>query len=94
MYNAIPANAKTEEQAEEIVGSENMEKIMKENCDFSGRVIDDCYECAEMTASINCTDVDGNDCILTVHYLISNDDTEEYEDAGNYDYSEYYFTIN
>ena len=51
-------------------------------------MIDECEEVTEMSAS-----VDFNDGSLTILYLISNDDIDQYEDAGEYDYSNYTFVI-
>jgi hypothetical protein len=88
MYPAIKFNAISEEDAIKICGKELVERVKSINCEFTNRVIDECEEVTEMSAS-----VDFGDGSLTILYLISNDDIEEHEDAGDYDYSNYTFVI-
>ena len=87
MYPAVKSNAVTEEKAIEICGKELVEKVKSLSCDFTNRLIDDCYEVVEMSAS-----VDYEDGELTILYLIPKDDTDD-EDMGNWDYSNYSFVI-
>lgn len=88
MYSAIKSNAITEEKAIEICGKELVERVKSINCEFTNRVIDECYDVTEMSAS-----VDFGDGSLTILYLISDYDIETHEDAGEYDYSNYTFVI-
>ena len=87
MYPSIKSNAISEEKAIKICGKELVEHVKSINCEFTNRVIDDCYEVTEMAAS-----VDFNDGSLTILYLISNDDIE-HGDEWEYDYSNYTFVI-
>ena len=95
MYPSIKSSSIKEEQAIKIVGEEAVEKLKSINCDFTGRLIDDCYNVVEMSASIDCKHEDGNDCLLTILYLINKDDLDNCgDDLGNLDYSDYTFEIN
>lgn len=91
MYTDIKSNALSEKEAIKIVGEENVEEVKSLNCDFTGRVIDDVFNVVELSSSIKCKDLEGDDCILTILYLVSKD--EEDEDMGNWDYSNYTFEI-
>ena len=76
MYPAIKSNAISEEEAIKICGKELVERVKSINCDFTNRVIDECEEVTEMSASI-----DFGDGSLTILYLISNDDIDQNEDS-------------
>lgn len=89
MYPAVKSNAIREEQAIHICGKEAIEKVKSINCEFTGRVIDECEEVTEMSASI--TLEDGRE--LTILYLIDNDVLNECEDLGDLSYDSYTFTI-
>ena len=88
MYPARKSNAMSEEEAIKICGKELVERVKSINCEFTNRVIDECEEVTEMSAS-----VDFDDGSLTILYLISSDDIDQHEDAGEYDYSNYTFVI-
>jgi len=93
MYNAICENWISEEKAIELVGKEAVEAVKSENCEFTNRVIDDCFGVEEMSASIDldCEEYD----ILTIYYLVSKEDLENCkEDLGNCNYEEYFFDVN
>ena len=87
MYPSIKSNAIYEEEAIKICGKELVERVKSINCEFTNRVIDDCYEVTEMATSVYF-----NDGRLTILYLISNDDIE-HNDTWEYDYSNYTFVI-
>ena len=87
MYPARRSNAIEEEKAIEIFGKEIVEKVKSIPCDFTNRVIDECYDVFEMFASI-----EHNDYHLNIFYLIPNICSIE-EDMGNWDYSNFYFTF-
>ena len=93
MYTAIKSDAINETEARRIAGNKAVDEVLSKNCDFTSRVIDDCYGVAEMSASVNFVDVDGNESILTVLYLIDSQTAQETDDLGNLDYSDYTFTI-
>ena len=88
MYPAIKSNAMNEEEAIKICGKELVDRVKSINCEFTNRVIDECYDVTEMSAS-----VDFGEGSLTILYLIPNDDIETCEDAGDYDYTDYTFVI-
>ena len=88
MYPARKSNAISEEEAIKICGKELVERVKSINCEFTNRVIDECEEVTEMSAS-----VDFDDGSLTILYLISSDDIDQHEDAGEYDYSNDSFVI-
>jgi hypothetical protein len=91
MNNAIKSNAINEEQAIAICGKEIVEKVKAQNCEFTGRCIDDCYEVVEMAASVNF----GDDQELTILYLIPADQVKDEDlEMDQYDYSNYTFTVN
>jgi len=92
MYPAIKSDAINEDEARKLVGDEAVDKVLAENCDFTGRVIDDVYEVVEMSASVNFIDDDGDDRVLTVLYLINSN--EQLNEMDTFDYSDYTFTIN
>jgi len=94
MYPARKSYAISETKARELVGDKAVNDVMSINCDFTGRTIDDCYGVTEMSALIETVDKDGNDVILTVLYLIDTSDlTNDLDDLGNLDYSDYTFTV-
>ena len=88
MYPSIKSNAMSEEEVIKICGKELVERVKSINCEFTNRVIDECYDVTEMSAS-----VDFGDGSLTILYLIPNDDIETCEDVGDYDYTDYTFVI-
>lgn len=91
MNNAIKCNAITEGQAIAICGKEIVERVKAENCEFTGRLIDECEGVVEMSASVNF----GDDQELTILYLIPSDQVrDENIEMDQYDYSDYTFTIN
>lgn len=92
MYPAIKSDAINEDEARKLVGDEAVDKVLAENCDFTGRVIDDVYEVVEMSASVNFIDDNGDDRVLTVLYLINSN--EQLNEMDTFDYSDYTFTIN
>ena len=92
MYSAIKSNAINEDNARRIAGDEAVDKVLSLNCDFTGRIIDDCFDVYEMSASVEFMDKDG-DGILTVLYLVDKDETDNTDDLGSLDYSDYTFTI-
>ena len=64
MYPARKSNAISEEEAIKICGKELVERVKSINCEFTNRVIDECEEVTEMSAS-----VDFDDGSLTILYL-------------------------
>ena len=93
MYPAILDDAMDEETTRAIVGNVVVEQVFNEHCEFTGRVIDDCHNVVEMSASANFVDNDGDDRVLTIRYLIDKDSAMEIDDLGNLDYSDFTFTI-
>jgi len=93
MYPAIKTDAISESKAIEIVGKDNVEAVKGVNCYFSGRLIDDIYNVDEMSASIDCQDVNGDDVTLCINYLIDKDSLNDCDDLGTLDYSSYTFDI-
>ena len=93
MYPAIKSNAISEDQARALVGDINVDAVMAINCDFTDRCISESEEVDEMSASIDCRDTAGDDCILTVLYLVDQQAAHDCDDLGNLDYSHYTFTV-
>ncbi len=94
MYDAIKTNSLTEEQVLEKLGKDIVEKVKSLNCDFTNRVIDDCYDVVEMDASVDITTGEYAGYTLVINYLVKKDDLEEAgDDLGNCDYSNYNFEI-
>lgn len=93
MYQAIKSYAIDETEARELAGNEAVDNVLKENCEFTSRVIDDCYNVLEMSASVDFVDKDGEDHILTILYLIDKTEAMKTDDLGDLDYSNYTFTI-
>lgn len=94
MYAAVKSNAINEAEAVAKVGQEAVDKVKALNCDFTGRLIDDVYEQTEMSASINCKNIDGEDVILQINYLLDNADIADTgDDMGNCNYDNYTFEI-
>jgi hypothetical protein len=93
MYEALIDGALTEEEVVAIVGRDLVDKILTMHCTFTGRVIDECFGCEEMIASVEVI-IDDCERVLTCHYLIDTDDLRDAgDDLGELDYSNYYFTI-
>ncbi|HQU89738.1 MAG TPA: hypothetical protein PK620_13390 [Denitromonas sp.] len=87
----MDTNNMTREQAAEIVGVEAVDNVERQNCEPTGRVgfngacQDD--ELCEWSASVICTDKDGNACCLTAYYYTSNDEDAimaEHDGDGSY----------
>jgi hypothetical protein len=93
MYCNIKSDSITEEEIELIMSQENIQKVKEINCEFTNRVIDECFEQEEMSASIECKDLDGCDCVLTILYLIDKDSLDLTDDLSNLEYDNYTFTI-
>ena len=95
MYD--PKHGMSEEEATAIVGAELVKKALGENCEFTNRVIDDCYEITEMSAEVFGKDINGNDVQVQVIYNVPNDSMEDDEgepvEMDQYDYSSYSFFI-
>lgn len=93
MYPDIKSNAIGENEAIAIVGQKNIDAVKKINCQPTNRVIDDCYNVTEFSASIDCEDVDGNDVTLTILYLEDTDNVNSVDDLGSLSWDNYTFTI-
>ena len=93
MYGERKSSAISEAEARKIVGDKAVDEVLAVNCDFTGRLIDEVFGVTEMSASIETTDKEGNDVILTVLYLIDSDSLIDCDDMGNLDYSDYSFTV-
>jgi len=94
MYADVKKSAIIEAEAVNVVGVEAVARVLAENCDFTGRVIDEVYGVEEMSASILTEDRDGNECQLVVLYLVDADDLAAcYGDLSTLDYSNYTFDI-
>jgi hypothetical protein len=91
MNTAIKENALTRPAAAKIVGERNIDLVLDKPSIFTTREIDSYYNVTEMSASIDCANVDGDIVTLTVLYLIDNADLG-IEDRP-IDYFMYSFTI-
>ena len=91
MYNAIIDGAMDEAEARRKYGDRIIDKLLHRNCQFSGRIIDECYGVEEMIATEELHE-DCQEHYLTVHYLIKKEEVITCEDMGDFDYSNYYFT--
>jgi hypothetical protein len=94
MYSAKKSNSIPEAEARKVAGNEAVDSVLDENCDFTGRVIDDCFGVTEMSASVDIEIADGDECTLTVLYLVDSDSLSATDDLGDLDYSNYSFEIN
>lgn len=86
--NAVKIDSITEERAIEMFGAEIVGKLKSENCDFTSRCIDECYEVVELSASIKVDD----DTTLVILYLVDKSESEVLE-MDQYDYSTYTFEV-
>lgn len=94
MYNAIKTTAINESQAIELVGQDIVDRIKSQSCDFTNRIIDDCYNVVEMSASIDLTPDDYGDRRLVIYYLIDKDDLDNSDgDLSNLNFDNYTFEI-
>lgn len=93
MYPEIKSYAIDETEARAVAGDEKVDEVLGVNCEFTNRVINDCYEVVEMSASVDFVDKDGDERILKVLYLVDKKEALETDDLGNLDYSNYTFTI-
>ena len=91
MNTAIKENALTRSAAAKIVGERNIDLVLGRPCKFTSREIDPYYNVTEMSAGIDCADLEGNPVKLTVLYLLDNADLG-IEDRP-IDYFMYSFTI-
>ena len=94
MYQAVKSDEMSEADARKIAGIKAVDRALGENCDFTGRVIDDCFNVEEMSASVDFVDADGEERILTILYLVDKVEAMETDDLGSLDYTDYTFTIN
>ena len=58
----------SKEQAIAIVGVEAVNAVARENCDFTGRIMDMADDGVEFSASVSAANKDGEDCTLTAYY--------------------------
>jgi len=93
MYPAKKSNAIDENEARKIAGNNAVDEVLLECCEFTGRVIDDCFGVDEMSASVDFINDDGENCILTVLFLVDKKAAAETDDLGSLDYDDYTFTI-
>lgn len=88
MYLSIKENWIEEDEARKIAGDELVDEALAGNCQFTNRVIDDCFGVQEMSFS-----AENDTHRVTVYYLITKEEIELYEDMGSFDYSDYYFDV-
>jgi len=92
-----PKHGMTQEQATAIVGLDLVNKALSESCEFTNRVIDDCYEITEMSTEVFGKDLNGNDVQLQVIFNVPNDSMEdddgEPKEMEDYDYSDFSFFV-
>jgi hypothetical protein len=93
MYNAVKTNSIREAKARELAGDDAVDAVLAKNCDFTGRVIDECFGVSEMSASVEFTDHAGVTAKLVVMYLVDSESLVDCDDLGNLDYSNYSFEI-
>ena len=94
MYDPIPADRISDEgEVIKIVGQDNVDRVLKINCEPTGRVIDNCYNVVEFSASLPCETLKGDEVHLVVYYLESKDDVEYADDLGMLDWDDYSFEI-
>jgi len=93
MYPAIKSYAISEAEARRQAGNKAVDDVLAINCDFTGRVIAECFGVTEMSASVDIIDQDGDERVLSVLYLIDTESLTDCDDLGNLDYSDYTFTI-
>ena len=94
LKDALKPNRLTEEQVVSMLGEEIVEQVKALNCDFTGRVIDDCFGVVEMAASIDITDGDYAWSTLVINYLVDKDDLDAAgNDLNNCDFSNYTYTF-
>ena len=94
MYPAIKSNAMTEDRARAIFGNLAVDTVLSLNCDFTGRVIDDCFNVYEFSASCNIEKIrlpENEEERLTVLYLESIDDVDNCNDLGDLKWDCYTF---
>lgn len=72
----------TREQAVAQVGSEAVDKVDAENCDFTNRLLPDNSR-VEFSASVPCEDKDGYECTLLAYYYQDADDLVGVEDLSD-----------
>ena len=92
MYPAVKSNAVSEAVARAQVG-EAVDRVLALDCSPTDRVIDASYELIELSASVDC-EIDGDEAVLTVYYLVNADDYNNTEDMRDLDYSDRTFIIN
>ncbi|HBG07680.1 MAG: hypothetical protein A2075_09150 [Geobacteraceae bacterium GWC2_58_44] len=77
----------TREQAVAVVGEAAVAKVEADNCDYTSRVQTDGDTGVEFSASVKCTDKDGDDCVLVAYYYQEPEDLDGCEDLGNLDWT-------
>ena len=89
MYPARPSTRIDENEARKIVGDKLIDEVLSMNCEFTSRVIDDCFGVYELSATAY------NDIHkVTVYYLLDKEDVKNNgDDLGQCDYSDYSFEI-
>lgn len=77
----------TREQAIEIVGEKAVDKVERQNCDFTGRLMDDCDDRVEFAASISAKNTDGDDVTLVAYYYPTQSELDAAgDDLGDVDW--------
>ncbi|NCC59987.1 MAG: hypothetical protein EOM12_03420 [Verrucomicrobiae bacterium] len=90
--NPKKTNAISETEARKIAG-DAVDEVLGKNCDFTGRLIDECYGVTEMSATVPFVDQSGEDRTITCLYLIDNEQLAYSDDLSELDYSVYTFVI-
>lgn len=67
------------EQAVAMVGEVAVDKVERENCDFTNRVQTDGDSRTEFSASVRCEDKDGNEVTLVAYYYQEQADVDAVE---------------
>ena len=76
----------TREQAINICGTDAVESVENENCDYTNRVQTDGDSSVEFSAIINCVDSNGTSCKLIAYYYQNQSDIDNTDDLGVLDW--------
>lgn len=76
-----------EREIAKIIGATDLERLHAENCEPTGRLLPDCDDRTEWSASIECEGPDGDNILVTaIYYTTPYETTNDDEDNSDRDW--------
>ena len=94
MYPSIKSHSFNESSARAIYGNLAVDTVLRQNCEPTSRVIDDCFGVVEFSATCDISkikNVEADEDTLTVLYLVDKDDFLNCDSYDQLDFTDYTF---